>query len=214
MTFIRNIILTGLIVLSTACSSLYLNTLESIGIPKRDVMVYRVEKARDTQQETKEQFQSALERFTAITRFDGGSLEDKYNELNSEYLDSVEQAKEVRKRIDDIEDVSDALFDEWEEELTQYSSTSLRRNSERKLAQTRQHYKQLISAMNRAESKIAPVLAVFKDQVLFLKHNLNAKAIASLKGELGSVQSDVASLISAMEKSINEANAFIQTIEE
>ena len=36
--------------------------------------------------------------------------------------------------------------------------------------------------MRLAESRIEPVLKSFRDQVLFLKHNLNAKAIASLRG--------------------------------
>ncbi len=200
-------------VLLSGCSSVYYNTLEKIGIPKRDVMVHRVEKARDTQLETKEQFKSALEQFTAVTNYSGGNLEEVYNKLNDEYLGSVEKADEVKKRIRDIEDVSDALFQEWEEELAQYSSASLRRSSERKLNDTRKHYRQLITAMKRAEDKIEPVLAVFKDQVLYLKHNLNAQAIASLRGELDSVKADVSQLIQAMEKSIDEANAFILTME-
>lgn len=199
--------------LFSGCSTVYYNTLETMGIPKREVMVHRVEKARDTQQETKEQFKSALEQFTAATNFSGGDLEDIYNKLNSEYLASVDKAEEVHKRIADIEDVSEALFEEWEEELDQYSSASLRNSSRQKLDDTRRHYRQLISAMRRAESKIEPVLAVFKDQVLFLKHNLNAQAIASLKGELDSVRSDVSTLIVAMERSIDEANAFIRTME-
>jgi len=33
-----------------------------------------------------------------------------------------------------------------------------------------------------AEDQIAPVLKAFHDQVLFLKHNLNSRAIGSLKG--------------------------------
>lgn len=197
----------------TACSSMYYGGLEKIGIPKREVMVYRVEKARDTQEETKEQFKSALEQFTVLTNFKGGNLEATYNKLNSEYEDSARKAEEVRQRISDIEDVSDALFREWEDELNQYSNTSLKRNSQQKLTATKAHYKQLITAMKRAESKIEPVLSVFKDQVLYLKHNLNAQAIASLKGQLGLVQSDVSTLITAMEKSIQEANAFIKTME-
>jgi hypothetical protein len=32
--------------------------------------------------------------------------------------------------------------------------------------------------MLKAEQKIQPVLGAFRDQVLFLKHNLNANAIA------------------------------------
>ncbi|WP_442499153.1 DUF2959 domain-containing protein [Methylobacter sp. sgz302048] len=213
MTFLRRFILIGSMCSLTACSSMYYGGLEKIGIPKREVMVYRVEKARDTQEETKEQFKSALEQFTALTNFKGGNLEATYNKLNGEYEDSIRKAEEVRQRISDIEDVSDALFREWEDELNQYSNASLKRSSQQKLTATRAHYKQLIAAMKRAESKIAPVLSVFKDQVLYLKHNLNAQAIASLKGQLGLVQSDVSTLITAMEKSIQEANAFIRTME-
>ncbi len=197
----------------TACSSVYYSGLEKIGIPKRDIMVHRVEKARDTQEETKQQFKSALEQFTAATNFKGGDLETTYNKLDSEYQASVKKAAEVNKRISDIEDVSSALFNEWENELGQYSNASLRQNSQQKLTATKAHYQQLIAAMRRAEAKIEPVLSVFRDQVLFLKHNLNAQAISSLKGQLSSVKSDVSSLVQAMEKSINEADAFIKTME-
>ena len=192
---------------------MYLGALEKVGIPKRDVMVHRVEKARDTQEETKEQFKSALEQFTAVTNFNGGDLESVYNKLNTEYEASVEQAEEVRGRIDSIEDVSEALFAEWEDEITQYSSASLKRSSQRQLTDTKRQYSLLIQAMERAESKLEPVLVVFKDQVMYLKHNLNARAISALKSELGGIQSDVSSLITAMEKSIDEANSFINTME-
>lgn len=197
----------------TACSSAYYSGLEKIGIPKREVMVHRVEKARDTQEETKQQFKSALEQFTVMTNFKGGDLEATYNKLNGEYEASVKKAEEVNKRIADIEDVSSALFSEWEAELGQYSNASLRRNSQQKLTVTKAHYQQLIATMRKAETKIEPVLSVFRDQVLYLKHNLNAQAIASLKGQLDSVKSDVSALVVEMEKSINEADAFIKTME-
>ncbi|MDT4288572.1 DUF2959 domain-containing protein [Methylomonas sp. MO1] len=196
-----------------ACSSAYYSGLEKIGIPKREVMVHRVEKARDTQEETKQQFKSALERFTVMTNFKGGDLEATYNKLNGEYEASVKKAEEVNKRIADIEDVSSALFSEWETELVQYSNAALKRNSQQKLTATKAHYQQLIAAMRKAETKIEPVLNVFRDQVLYLKHNLNAQAIASLKGQLDSVKSDVSALVLEMEKSINEADAFIKTME-
>ena len=197
----------------TACSTMYYSGLEKIGIPKRGVLVYRVEKARDTQEETREQFKSALEQFSAATNFKGGDLEGIYKKLNGEYEASVNKAKEVRSRIEDIENVSAALFREWEQEITQYSNPALKRSSQDRLTETRSYYKQLIAAMKNAESRIQPVLTVFNDQVMYLKHNLNARAIASLKGELKTLQSNVSTLVAAMEKSINEANTFISNME-
>lgn len=213
MRYSNQILITVTAVFMVACSSVYYNALEKIGIPKRDVLVSRVEKARDTQEETREQFKSALEQFSAATNFKGGDLESIYKRLNREYEASADKAKEVRSRIEDIENVSAALFKEWEQEITQYSNPTLKQSSQEKLNTTKSYYKQLISVMKGAESRIQPVLTVFNDQVMYLKHNLNARAIASLKGELQTLQSNVSTLVAAMEKSINEANTFISNME-
>ena len=194
------------------CQSVYYDAMEKMGYHKRDLMVSDVQKARDAQQEAKEQFKSALERFTAVLNVKGGELQDKYDTLNTEYEKSEAKAKAVRDRIVSVEDVSQALFEEWEAELKEYSSTSLRQSSQKKLTQTRTQYAQLIKAMKRAETKMDPVLAKFKDQVLFLKHNLNAQAITSLKSELVSVEGNIASLIKEMETSIKEADSFIASM--
>lgn len=214
MNILSRLFILSIVLTLTACTTMYLEGLEKIGIPKRDVMVSRVEKARDTQEETKEQFKSALEQFTAATNFSGGDLEATYKRLNDEYEASVSKADEVKTRIADIESVSEALFTEWKTEITQYSNTSMKQSSQKKLDTTQAHYRQLIASMKQAEAKIEPILTVFHDQVMFLKHNLNARAIASLKGELGTIKSDVSALVASMEKSINEANAFISTMEQ
>ncbi|MDX2434133.1 MAG: DUF2959 domain-containing protein [Desulfobacterales bacterium] len=201
-----------LLLLTVGCQKAYYNTMEKFGVHKRDIMVDRVEEARDSQEDAKEQFQSALEQFTTVLDFKGGKLEDKYKTLQAEYDKSEAKAADVTKRIDAVEDVSEALFDEWENELDQYTNSSLRRDSERKMVQTRRQYEQLIKAMRKAEAKINPVLRAFHDQVLYLKHNLNAQAIASLQSELVTVEDDIADLVQEMEKSIGEANSFIKTM--
>lgn len=191
------------------CQTVYYGTMEKMGYHKRDLMVSDVEKARDAQQEAKEQFKSALDRFTKTLNIQGGELQEKYDILNTEYERSEVKAKAVRDRIDSVEDVSEALFEEWTAELKDYSSDALRQSSQKKLTQTRTQYAQLIKAMKRAESKMDPVLVKFKDQVLFLKHNLNAQTIASLKNELISVEGNIASLIKELNASIQEADSFI-----
>ena len=200
------------LIILTGCSSAYYGAMEKLGYPKRDIMVSRVESARDAQEEAKEQFESALEQFNRVLKVDGGELEEKYEQLKTAYDKSTARAEAVRDRIESVEDVSEALFDEWEAELGQYASDSLRRSSARKLKQTKQQYAQLIGAMKRAEKKMEPVLRAFNDQVLFLKHNLNARAIASLQTELASVKTEVNSLIRDMEASIKEADAFIDAM--
>ena len=194
------------------CQSAYYAGMEKIGYHKRDLMVSDVEKARDAQQEAKEQFKSALDRFTSVLNVEGGKLQEKYDTLNAEYEKSEAKAQAVHDRIDSVEDVSKALFSEWEVELKEYTSANLRKSSQTKLTKTRTQYAKLIKAMRRAERKMPPVLGKFKDQVLFLKHNLNAQAITSLKSELGTVESNINALIKEMESSIKQADTFISSM--
>ncbi len=202
-------LLTLALIATCGCDSAYYKTMEVFGHQKRELLVDRVEDARDSQEQAKEQFASALEKFSSVVNFNGGELESRYKQLDSELQTSKSRAEAVRKRIGDVEDVAKALFKEWKSELDQYSDEKLRRSSEEKLQQTEDRYGQLIAALKRAESKMEPVLTVFNDQVLFLKHNLNAQAIASLQDEFVSVEADISSLIKDMEASIAEANSFI-----
>ncbi len=202
-----------IVLMLVGCQTAYYSTMEKFGVHKRDIMADRGAEARDSQEEAKEQFASVLERFNSVVKYDGGTLEEKYQQLKAELDSSEERAKDVSSRIEAVEDVAEALFDEWTDELEQYSSASLRQSSQRTLTKTKKQYTKLIGAMKRAESKMEPVLRPLRDQVLFLKHNLNARAIASLESELISVKTDVAALIRDMETAIAEADAFIQTIE-
>ncbi len=211
---LNRVMMTGIFLVLIGCESAYYKTMETMGYHKRDIMVDRVQDARDAQEDAKEQFESALEQFSTVLNFQGGELEEKYNQLKTEYDASEKQAQNVRLRIEEVEDVAADLFAEWQEELDQYTSSSLRKSSARKLAETKRQYAKLIGAMKRAERKIDPVLNAFRDQVLYLKHNLNAQAIASLQSELVSIESDVARLISEMEASIKEANAFISSMQQ
>ncbi len=192
------------------CESAYYNTMENFGVHKRDILVDRVVDARDAQQDAQEQFKSALEEFKSVVNVDGGKLEKAYNRLNNEFEASEESADLIRERIASIESVANALFKEWEEELKQYSSANLKRESQAQLSATRSKYRQLLTVMHKAESRLTPVLNSMRDQVLYLKHNLNARAIQSLKGEVVTINRDVDKLIEAMEKAITEADDFIR----
>ena len=188
------------------------SALETLGIEKRDVLVRRVSEARDAQTSAKEQFTSALDRFRSVVKVDGGDLERAYDRLNADYERSTARAQEVRERIDAVEQVANDLFEEWEDELDQYSNASLRNNSRRLLNDTRRRYATLLSAMRRAERSMDPVLETFQDQVLALKHNLNAQAIGSLRNELGAIEKQTTALLRDMERAIAEANEFIEAL--
>ena len=201
-----------ILLLPTGCSKAYYGAMEKVGIHKRDILVDRVEDARDAQSDAQEQFKSALEQFAAVVQVENSDLKSAYEKLNAEYEDSEKAATKVSERVDKVEDVADALFDEWEKELTLYKSTELRRSSERQLKETKNRYRDMIASMHRAEDSMAPVLLSFRDNVLFLKHNLNAQAIGSLRSEFSTLKGEIDSLINKMNVAIETSNRFISDI--
>lgn len=193
----------------TGCQSAYYSAMEQVGYHKRDIMVDRVEDAKESQQDAQEEFTSALEALSSLTNFNGGDLEDMYNKINDKYQDSEKAAQNVSDRISATEDVSDALFAEWQDELDLYTSASLRRSSEQKLRETKSSYQTMLSAMKRAEKKMDPVLNTLRDNTLYLKHNLNASAVGSLQGEFMSLEKDIAFAIKQMNEAIAESDKFL-----
>lgn len=195
-----------------ACSSMYYGTMEKMGFHKRDILVDRVEDARDSQTQAKKQFVSAMEQFKSVVNFQGGNLEKEYNKLNATLQKSEADAASVRDHIRSVEDVSKALFKEWQSEIGQYTSDSLRESSQKKYDATQSKYRDLIGAMKKAEARLEPALSPLRDQVLFMKHNLNAKAIAGLSAEVGGVQANVDQLVREMETAIAQADSFIEAL--
>ncbi len=184
----------------------------SLGYEQRDLLVSDVKKARDGQDAAAKQIQTTLDTFKELTGFKGGDLEAAYNKLKSAYEKSEARAKDVRDKITRVEYTSNKMFSEWNGELSQYSDPKLRAESEAELKSTKDRYNQLMSLMKASSAKMDPVLVVFKDHVLQLKHKLNAAAISSLSGTASQLDADVQALIKDMQASIKEADAFISTM--
>ena len=191
----------------------YYTALEKVGLEKREVLVRRVDNAREAQQKAEKQFRDALEEFKALVDYRGGELESRYEKLRGEYEDSKQRADTVHDKIRAVKNVATALFKEWETEIGKYTNAEMKRTSQRELAETRRRYEQLVAVMEKAASRMGPVLAKLQDQVLFLKHNLNAKVLGSLQTTATSLQADVDQLVRDMEASIREADAFIRDME-
>ena len=206
-------LLSGPTLTMSGCATAAYQVKEKFGIEKRDTLVSRVSGVAKSQEETKEEFEDALEAFRAVVDVNAGELEAAYDNMNSAYKKAESQASDTRSRVKSVKRVATDLFKEWETELNQYQSADLRRTSEAQLRDTQQRYELLAQRMDAATASMDPVLSVFKDRVLYLKHNLNARAIAALNSEASTLETDVARLIAEMERSIAAADEFISNMQ-
>jgi hypothetical protein len=188
------------------------SALEMVGLEKRDLFKREVSGVREDQEDTGEAFKDALTKLKEVYSFDGGNLEKQYSKLNSSYENAQEEAADVTRRIASLDKVAQDLFIEWRAEIKEIQSGSLRSKSSSQLSETKERYQALHTQLKKSEAKMAPVLTRLKDQVLFLKHNLNAKAVAGLKNESQKIETDIQKLITDIEKSNKEAEEFIKTL--
>jgi hypothetical protein len=195
------------------CQSAYYSAMEKVGVHKRDIMLDRVESAQTAQQDAQQQFKSALDQLSQLINYDGGDLAAQYELVNDQYEASQASAEEVTARISAIENVADALFAEWNDEIQQYSSANLKQQSQQKMRKTQRNYQSLIKSMHRAKDRMAPVLSALKDNSLYLKHNLNAQAIGALQGEYKTIKRDVETLVAEMSKAIAQSQQFIDLLQ-
>ena len=198
---------------AAGCKSAYYATMETFGKHKRDLLVSEVESARTEQAEAQQQFRSTYEHLRHLTGYKGGELEELYDDLASELEGCEDAAEDVADRIDAIEEVARDLFIEWSDEIEQIQNVELRESSTELRAQTKARCEELVAAMRTAEKKMEPVLVAFRDQVLYLKHNLNARAIASLTDVVIEIEGDVDALIADMDRAIREADDFLRSME-
>ncbi len=209
---IATLVLTGFV--STGCRSSYYSIMETFGKPKRELLRDALEDANQDTQKATEQFKDALTRLKELTGFEGGELEKKYRAFKSEYEGCQSRAETVQDRIEKVDRIAKDLFSEWEGELKEIQTPELRSRSRTKLSETRSRYQQVHTALVRSETTLEPVLSQMKDYVLYLKHNLNASAVGSIKDEALEIESEINRLIGEMSKSIRETESFLKVLGE
>ena len=193
----------------SGCSTLYYSSMKKLGKEKRDILVSRIEDGKQAQQDASKQVKTAYEAFKELTNFQGGDLEKVQKSLSKEFDDVEDRANKVTDRIASIDKVGQDLFTEWSGEIDQMSNGAMKNDSRKLLKETRDRHLKLMKQMKSSEAKLKPVVQAFRDQVLYLKHNLNARAINSLKKTVIEIDDDIAALVKDIDASNAEADRAI-----
>lgn len=201
------------VVLSSGCQTLYNTTLEKVfGVEKRQIFKKSVEDVNAQQKKAQETFQDSITRLKELYNFKGGQLESVYNKLKSSFENAQSEADKVHERIQNMDGVAKSMFAEWDKEIKTYSNPVFAENSRKQYSETKSRYSVLIKSVRESEASMKPVLKQLSDHVMYLKHNLNASSIGTLKGESSAIESQIEGLVDGMNKSIAEADSFIRTL--
>lgn len=176
----------------------------------RDNFIVAIKDANSTQDAVKAQFQNASDQFMQLINFHGGALEDKYVELQKEYLKSKELLNDFQNKINKIKKSASNLFKEWDKEIEQYSDGKIQAKSKELKDESVKQYEMIIVLMERNEQNLEDYLKILGDNVLFLKHNLNSKAVFSLREVSAELQGNINDIILDIDNSITKTNEFIQ----
>lgn len=205
-------LLAGAVAILAGCSSAYYSAWEMLGKEKRDLLRSNVEDVKKEQQAAADDFEDALERLRSLYEIDDDELEKAYDKLKADSNDAKDRAEDIRDRIDTIQSIAEDLFDEWDREIGEISNADYRTRSRAKLEKTRSKYGELEASLEKSEAGMEPVLTHLNDNVLFLKHNLNAAAIGGLAADMKGIENDIEDLIADMRASIEEADDFLKML--
>ncbi|HEY1948185.1 MAG TPA: DUF2959 family protein [Bryobacteraceae bacterium] len=196
----------------SGCNSIYYAAMEKLGREKRDILVKRILTVKKDQQQTGKQLKSTLEVFKEVTGFEGGDLEKTYNRLHDSLDHCQDRAKELHNHVNSVDDVAKRMFSEWKGEINDMRNVTLKRQSQTLLTNAQRQHSGYMRQMRATEAKITPVLQGFNDQVVFLKHNLNARAISSLKKTSADLDLQANDLVREINDSSKEADQYINTL--
>ena len=182
------------LLLLQGCSQIYYSTWEMLGKQKRDLLRDNVEELSSDQKEVQEEVEDALTRLRTLYGSPPEKLTQVYDDLKSDY------------------DSANDLFSEWDAEIGRLKTPKYKQDSRHKLLQTKQKYAKLETSVRKAEKGLTPVLAALEEQVIYLKHNLNAQALGGIQGELRSIESEIKTLSTALQTSLKESQSFVNTL--
>ncbi|MEM6987810.1 MAG: DUF2959 family protein [Pseudomonadota bacterium] len=200
--------------LLAGCATTYYSVWEKLGYQKRDILQTRVERARDSQQEALQRFEvlAAVSEPLAADPVTDVDTTAQLAKLRVAYRNAARSASTLRSHIDQVDDVSQALFSEWEEELINTASSAQRSADTQELAETRQAYNTLIGTMRSTEAGISPVLITVEDSVRSLESDQVSIGGGQASGFI-SLQGDLDRLAKDLRRSIAIADGFVARLD-
>lgn len=164
-----------------SCQAMYLGTLEQFGFEKREILYERVETAGDSIVVLEQRLDEAFSVYREAIHQEGGDLLSSQKRFSNFYDKVEDAASNFDSRIEKVQAVADAMFEEWNSETGEIIDAELRRKSRSNYTRALNQYGNLLRSMRAVQAETDPILTRLRDHVLFMKLNLHPNAYAPLR---------------------------------
>jgi len=182
------------------------------GVKQAENLVKKTEASAKAITEAREQIKTTLDGYNALIE---GNVEDTkkaYGNLQKEMDRSDDRAEDVGKRIDEMNVEADKYFADWTRSLDGISSPDLRARSEERMKDARSRYDQILATTGKAGDMFASFIQNLRDQVTYLGHDLNPRALASLEGDATKLNTAAESFFGKIDSAIDEATSYAASL--
>ncbi len=187
----------------------YYSAMDKVGYERREILADRLQDARASQLEAKEQLGRALSSLRRIDTVPVSGLEDLHADLKHQAGDTKDALNDLRSNIASVDSVARSMFSQWGDDLARINDDTVRRQSAAKMRETQQDYNQLSASLRDTEHRLANVVPALQDQVIVLETSLRAGIRPGKTATLQEVRDQVSSLIEDLQGSIDRTQHFI-----
>ena len=124
-----------------------------------------------------------LASYNTIVGGQAKNVQTEYKKLANDLKATDKKIQGTTKDLEAMNKQADKFFVQWEKELAEYSSDSMKEKSTARLDATKKRYQSLGQSLGEASKAFQPLMQNLNDQILFLGRDLSAEAIADLQDE-------------------------------
>ena len=179
------------------------------GVKRIEQLIKRSTAAVKAVDDTKLQIQKTMDAYNLVVAPETMNRKSAYSKLQKEMDATKKKQAAIAARTGEARAEADTLFKSWQSSTSTISDAGLRAKSEQRLAATQARVDEIQTDNAHADELYATFMKALEDRVTYLGHDLNASAVASLKDESATLNTQATDLYAAIEKATTAANAAI-----
>ena len=155
-----------------------------------------------------------LASYNAIVGGSSKNVQSDYKKLANDLKATDKKIQNASKGMDSLDKQAQKFFGQWEKELAEYSSDSMREKSSARLDAAKQKFKTLGETLGEARKAFEPLVQSLNDQILYLGRDLSPEAVADLEdeaAELNKQAEDVTAKINDLLAKADKADADLES---